>query len=209
MEVRFLEGAELRAASKGRAIQGYAAVFGQQSSDLGGFRETIRPGAFARSIRSKQDVLALFNHDSYSILGRTSSGTLRLGEDGTGLAFEVDLPDTQLGRDVHTLVQRGDISQCSFSFHAVKDVWNRDGTARELMDVDLLDVSPVTNPAYPQTSVSARSAGGSSAVRSGTYVFRRHSQIYVPDVPVDDEMETERRRAMFRLQLMEEERQTL
>lgn len=157
-EFRIFPGCELRASSDGNAIEGYAAVFGQESEDLGGFRETVRSGAFSRAIRSKQDVRALWNHDPGVLLGRTSSGTLQLSEDDRGLKFRVELPDTQAARDLKTLIARGDISQCSFGFCAVGQEWNNDASPaqRTLTDVDLFDVSPVTFPAYPQTSIGLR-----------------------------------------------------
>jgi HK97 family phage major capsid protein/HK97 family phage prohead protease len=156
-ERRFFKAAEVRVSPSG-GIAGYAAVFNQLSEDLGGFRERILPGAFSRSLASA-DVRCLFNHNPEQILGRSKSGTLRLSEDRAGLYFDCDLPDTQLGRDLRTIIKRGDISECSFSFSAVGQNWidGQDGkTIRELTDVDLFDVSPVTFAAYPQTSVSAR-----------------------------------------------------
>lgn len=158
-EYRIFPGCEIRAAGDGNSIEGYAAVFGQQSEDLGGFRETVRSGAFKRALQAKQDVRALFNHDSNMVLGRLSSGTLQLSEDERGLKFRVELPDTQAARDLKTLIARGDITQCSFGFCAVGQEWDNDATPaqRTLTDVDLFDVSPVTFPAYPQTSLGLRS----------------------------------------------------
>lgn len=145
-------------------MSGYAAVFEQLSSDLGGFREKIAKGAFADSV-GKNDVLALFNHDPNQILGRSGSGTLKLSEDDHGLAIEIDPPDTQLGRDLSTLMQRGDISQMSFGFYVKADHWEKVGDAweRTLLDVDLIDVSPVTVPAYPQTEVALRALSAAIA----------------------------------------------
>ncbi len=112
---------------------------------------------------SHPDVRCLFNHNPDAVLGRTKAGTLRLSEDRTGLYFDCDLPDTQAGRDVRESVTRGDVDQCSFGFVVQGQNWReeKDGgggtqAIRELTDVDLFDVSPVTYPAYPQTSVSAR-----------------------------------------------------
>lgn len=139
-------------------MSGYAAVFNSRSQDLGGFVEVIRPGAFARAL--DMDVRALWNHDSNHVLGRTKNGTLRLREDEHGLYMEVDLPDTAMGRDVHEMVRRGDVDQMSFAFSVNKggEEWRKeDGQqVRELLDVALYDVSPVTYPAYEATSVSAR-----------------------------------------------------
>lgn len=140
-------------------LQGYAAVFNQLSEDLGGFREQIAPGAFKNTL-ANDDIRALFNHDPNMVLGRNKAGTLRAREDQNGVAFEVDVPDTQCGRDLLVSVKRGDISQCSFAFTTNSDTWNNgaDGTVtRTLNDVTCMDLSPVTYPAYPQTSVKARS----------------------------------------------------
>jgi HK97 family phage prohead protease len=149
---------EIRAAAEGRQLSGYAAVFNSRSQDLGGFVEVIRPGAFARAL--DMDVRALWNHDSNHVLGRTKNGTLRLREDEHGLYMEVDLPDTAMGRDVHEMVRRGDVDQMSFAFSVNKggEEWRKeDGQqVRELLDVALYDVSPVTYPAYEATTVSAR-----------------------------------------------------
>jgi uncharacterized protein len=157
-ERRYLAGAELRATG-GNRLEGYAAVFNSLSEDLGGFRESINPGAFARAIREKQDVRCLFNHDRGAVLGRTRAGTLRLAEDSVGLHFDCDLPDTSTARDLHALIKRGDISQCSFGFVCRDDRWAEESgeVRRRLLDVDLTDVSAVTVPAYSDTSVSARS----------------------------------------------------
>lgn len=136
-------------------IRGYAAPFNSWSENLGGFREKIAPGAFEKSIK-KDDVRALFNHNPDHILGRTVANTLTLSEDDKGLYFEVDPPDTQYARDLMVSIDRGDISGCSFGFQVVKDKWNKDMTERELRECQLFDVSPVTYPAYPATTVQIR-----------------------------------------------------
>lgn len=162
-EIRFYKFSALRASADGKGITGYAAVFKQLSEDLGGFREMVMPGAFDRCLRGGPDVRCLFNHDPNVVLGRTKSGTLRLSADGNGLKFNCDIPDTQAGRDVRESIRRGDIDQCSFGFFVNGQNWREEKdaagnpqTIRELTDVELLDVSPVTYAAYPQTSVSAR-----------------------------------------------------
>jgi hypothetical protein len=125
---------------------------------IGSFTETIRPGAFAASLRGGGDVIATLDHDLGKLLGRRSSGTLRLGEDSRGLAFECDLPDTTAGRDVEALGARGDLGGASFSFRPVREEWNEARTARTLHEVDLLEVCAVSAwPAYAQTSVAVRS----------------------------------------------------
>lgn len=157
---------EIRAASlpltradDGQKVAGYAAVFDSLSQDLGGFKEKISRGAFQSSIGG--DIRALWNHDSAAPLGRVSAGTLRLTEDERGLAFELDMPDTTLGRDLSALIARGDVNQMSFGFRVPKggDTWEENGGAlvRTLTNVDLLEVSLVTFPAYPATEAALRS----------------------------------------------------
>lgn len=155
IERRFITS-ELRADESG-PIVGYAAVFNQLSVDLGGFRELIRPGAFATAIR-EDDVRALWNHDSNYVLGRNTAGTLTLQEDDHGLRVRVDPPATQWAEDLRQSIRRGDVNQMSFAFQTVEDRWQReDGeNRRELIEVRLYDVSPVTYPAYEGTAVSAR-----------------------------------------------------
>lgn len=166
-------GLELRAGasvrSAGRRLEGYAATFGTPAQ-IGASRETIRAGAFRASLaRPGADVLALVDHDPSRLLARTSSGTLRLAEDGQGLAFSLDVPDTQLGRDVLALAERGDLGGMSFGFRVAPggDHWP-DANTRELRAVELAEVSVVHAwPAYGQTSVSARARamGGCQAAQ--------------------------------------------
>lgn len=159
---------ELRAVSddKGvRHITGYAAVFNSLSEDLGGFREKIAPGAFARAIK-EDDVRALWNHNSDCVLGRKKSGTLRLSEDNHGLKIECDPPDAQWVRDLIASIDRGDIDQMSFGFivrrypdgsRGCQWIVENGEDIRILTDVELFDVSPVTFPAYADTEVGLRS----------------------------------------------------
>lgn len=161
-EKRFLaEKVELRKAASGAAsLKGYAAVFNSRSYDLGGFTEVIAPGAFDKVLAGGPDVIATaLDHEG--IIGRSSSNTLRLGVDERGLWYEVDLPDTQAGRDVAVLVERGDVRGSSFGFHVPlggDDLEEKDGTVlRTVKEVDRLrDVGPVVNPAYEATEVSLR-----------------------------------------------------
>jgi len=161
-EVRTFNVSEIRAVAeegKPQKIVGHAANFNSLSADLGGFREMIAPGAFTSAI-ANSDVRALWNHDKNIVLGRNKSGTLRLSEDDQGLAFEIDMPDTQLVRDmVAAPIARGDVSQCSFGFRTIKDLWEKVNgeVVRTLLEVELFDVSPVTYPAYNSTDVAMRS----------------------------------------------------
>lgn len=150
---------ELRTKGGKRRLAGYAAVFNQETR-IGGLRERVAPGAFTRAVKNGQDVRALIDHDSRLILGRTSAGTLRLGEDQHGLHFEVDLPDTSIARDLAVSLERGDITGASFGFMPAKrggmEVDNEDPELIWIRDVDLYDVGPVTFPAYEQTEVGLR-----------------------------------------------------
>lgn len=139
-------------------ISGHAAMFDSLSEDLGGFREQIAAGAFTKTLLTA-DIRALFNHDANLILGRNMAGTLRLKEDLTGLAIEIDPPDTTTARDLMVSIKRGDITQMSFGFYTVSDKWAKvnGDWVRTLLEVELFDVSPVTYPAYTQTDVAVRS----------------------------------------------------
>lgn len=160
-ELRTFEITELRVDQGGDSkpiIRGYAAVFNKLSEDLGGFREMVAPGAF-KNTAAKDDIRALFNHDANYVLGRTINDTLRMAEDDKGLAIEIDPPDTQWARDLMVSIGRKDITQMSFGFRTLKDEWNNSNPKniiRTLVEAQLLDVSPVTFPAYPQTSVKVR-----------------------------------------------------
>lgn len=150
---------EFRADAENPKLMGHAALFDVLSEDLGGFKEQIRKGAFANSIQV-DDIRALFNHDSNYVLGRNTSGTLRLTEDDLGLAIEITPPETQFAKDLMALIGRGDINQMSFGFIVNVDEWdNTDpkNVIRTLVDVSLWDVSPVTYPAYPQTEIGIKS----------------------------------------------------
>lgn len=155
-ERRYL-ATEFRQDAQGR-LEGYAAVFNQMSEDLGGFRESIVPGAFAATIAA-DDVRGLWNHDPNFVLGRNRANTLELSEDSTGLLYRITPPDTQWARDLMVSISRGDVNQSSFGFQTLKDEWqgSENGRTRSLIEVKLFDVSPVTFPAYPQTAVGVRS----------------------------------------------------
>ena len=152
---------EVRNAEEGDQpkITGYGAVFESRSEDLGGFVEIIERGAFDDVLND--DVRGLFNHDNNIILGRSSAGTLRLDVDDIGLRYEIDPPDTQMIRDmVLTPMRRGDITQSSFGFFVEEDDFQEDRNGivtRTIKKVGrLVDVSPVTFPAYPETEVALR-----------------------------------------------------
>lgn len=177
---------ERRAAAAGVTLKGHAAVFNQLSSDLGGFREQIAPGAFADTIRKRDDVRSLFNHTADYVLGRVSSGTLRLREDATGLAFENDLPGTTIAHDLVVSIERGDISGMSFAFRVSPngDRWDVDeqsGLMRTLTRVELRDISPVTYPAYPGTDVAAASSQARAAA-AAVEDHRRRRRLHLAEL---------------------------
>lgn len=147
IEVREAEGEEM-------ILEGYAAVFNSET-DLGHFREVIKPGAFDDVMTN--DVRALINHDPNLVLGRTTNGTLELSQDERGLKYRVKLGAQQYAKDFYESVKRGDISQSSFAFTIDKQSWNEERTVRSVDKVrQLLDVSPVTYPAYAAATVQAR-----------------------------------------------------
>lgn len=143
-------------------LRGVAAVYHEETIIMGLWREQIAPGAFASALNGTDDVRALFNHDPNFLLGRTKSGTLQLEDSPKGLRYTVTLPETQAAQDVRTLIKRGDVSGSSFGFIVEEDEWDETPTKRGLLpirtiqQVELFDVSPVTYPAYPSTSVTAR-----------------------------------------------------
>lgn len=156
MELRtFSHPAEVRA--KDRKLSGYAAVFGVEARISTDLTERIASGAFTGTLRSGRDILALADHDPKQVLARTKSGTLRLSEDSHGLAFELDVPNTRIGRDLLELSERGDLGGMSFGFTVAKGGERMVEGVREVRDVILHEISVVSSfPAYAQTSVSAR-----------------------------------------------------
>lgn len=162
-----VKGLEIREAKDKKYIGtlvGYAAKFDKESRDFGGYVEVIKPGAFKRSLGltdDLHDVRALFGHDSKMILARRSAGTLEISEDSIGLAVSIHLVDTQLNRDTLTNVRAGNLDSMSFGFLPVKQAWaigqeKSDPDRRELLDVDLLEVSLVAWGQYDDTEISAR-----------------------------------------------------
>ena len=184
-EIRVVRDGELRATAEpdGRTIRGYAAVFDSPSLPISernrqSFTEYVRRGAFTRTI-VEDDVRALFSHDESKILGRTKARTLHLAEDQTGLRTTIRLPNTSLASDIYENVKVGNLTGFSFRFQARKDHWSNGGDRRELLDVQLSEISLVAFPAYPQTSAEARSIGFPSDGEVLIYAG-------VPPAPVSD-----------------------
>jgi len=160
-----MEQLEIRSSGAVRAtagrLEGYAAVFNTEAA-LPGFHEVIRAGAFAKSLQAGGNIRALYHHRDSELLASTRSGTLTLGEDHHGLKFSLSIPDTSYGRDLAVLVERGDVSGCSFGFRVNDggDRWEeRSGGEwlRELLDVELSEITITGDPAYQDTSVALRS----------------------------------------------------
>ena len=144
----------------GKTLTGYAAVFNSEAV-LGDFSEVIRQGAFAKSLATGSNIRALYQHQGDALLGTTRGGTLQLREDAKGLAFELALPDTTHGKDLAILVGRGDVAGCSFGFRVAPggDRWEQRGAklVRELIDVELVEITLTSHPAYRDTTVAMRS----------------------------------------------------
>jgi len=153
------EDAEMRLSDDEKPkLVGYAAKYGK-TTNLGYFKEKIKAGAFDEVLKDS-DSRALKNHDPNLLLGRESSGTLKLESNSIGLRFEIDVPDTTVGRDTVEEVRRKDLTGCSFAFIVGEDEWKHtegQPSERTIVKVsELYDVGPVTYPAYEDTSVSVR-----------------------------------------------------
>jgi len=182
---------EIRATESGE-ITGYAAVFfdGSAGSEFGlweGATERIAPGAFKRSIESQQDTRALFNHEPDKLLGRVSAGTLRLEEDGRGLRYTISLGETSTAKDVREMIKRGDLTGSSFSFTIAEggEEWrdtDEGKQIRHITDVNLLDVGPVTFPAYSATSANSRSVKGAERSRD---LWEREQRLIAIDARIN------------------------
>lgn len=172
MEQRFTQNHKItvnRSDDGSPQIAGYAAVFYREEEPGTEFRladdyvERIEQGAFDSALEESHDARALFNHDKNFVLGRVGAGTVRLSVDEIGLRYTIDVPDTQLGRDVVTSIERGDITGSSFAFSVRNDGANVERQkeaktwVRTLNDLDLFDVGPVTYPAYTATTTGLRS----------------------------------------------------
>lgn len=161
-----------RADGKEKTFAGYAAVFYRAADKGTEYRlwddmvERIMPGVFDSALRESHDARGLFNHDPSHVLGRVSAKTLRLSVDAIGLRYEIDAPDTQVARDLAVSMERGDVTGSSFAFVARKVAWIEEGKLliREVHDLELYDVSPVTYPAYDATTADLRAVMGDGMV---------------------------------------------
>lgn len=175
---------EFRAeADKPPELVGYASVFNQETEIgdwFGSWREMVAPGAFRKTIK-ESDIRALWNHDPNIVLGRNKAKTLELHEDETGLHTVIRPPDNEWGRPVLDAVRRGDVTGMSIAFQVLKEQIERPAKEsqelpkRTIKEARLFDVSPVTYPAFEQTSIDARSDGslGGSAAKENEDVLLR------------------------------------
>jgi uncharacterized protein len=186
MERRFIAGQRSSIALQKRdgsasTITGYAAVFYREGDPGTEYQlwddlvEHIMPGSFDRAISEKDDCRALANHDPNLLLGRASAGTLRLSIDSVGLKYEIDVPDTQAGRDTCVSLERGDLTGSSFTFLPDERVWREQGDMIicEVRSVQLFDVGPVTFPAYTATSAGLRSQGDVAEARKALEAWKK------------------------------------
>jgi len=172
-EERRISPGQATADADDRLIRGYAVVFNVLSQDLGGFRERILPEAVNRSL--KGDVRALVDHDTAKVLGRTTAGTLTLRKDSKGLQATIE-PDLEISyaNDIMRAVARGDVSGMSFGFRVIDDNWHmEDGEpVREISDLELMEITIATFPAYLQTDVNVAQRSLQAFRASATYNWR-------------------------------------
>lgn len=148
-----------------RIVSGYAIRFMEESVDLGGFIERIHPEAISIDQIRNSDIFAFFNHDDEKVLGRTGAGTLKLDLRDDGLYYEIDVPETVAGNELLEHIKRGEMYGTSFAFSLPSDdsgdIWSRDEDGniyRDITNIEILyEISPVFSPAYPTTTISARS----------------------------------------------------
>lgn len=176
---------ELRSEVAGNKLAGYASVFGQ-GAQLPGHVEMIARSAFDAVLADPAtDVRALFNHDPAQPLARQSAGTLRLSTDSQGLEFELDLPATTLGNDVRAMVESGLITGASFGFVPGTDSWSTRGATRVRTHTSvkrLVDISPVTFPAYDGASVALRSIDFDRVTRRRSQLVRARARVALGEV---------------------------
>lgn len=139
-------------------IEGYFALYEQETELWEGSFEIISKGAFDNTLNN--DIRALWNHNTQYVLGRSTSGSLEIKADDKGLFGIIKLPKTQYAQDLHELVKRGDVDQCSFGFNILDEDLEElasGGYRWRINEIDLHEISVVTFPAYENTSVQARS----------------------------------------------------
>lgn len=166
---------------RGNKLVGIAAPFDSPSVDLGGFTETIKRGAFAKSLDDGSVIFALHHHDTGQVLASTRVGSLSLRETARGLEFDMTPADTSTGRDVLALAKRGDLAGMSFGFRvrgADGEAWKQDGRniVRELRDLELFEVSTTAFPAYPSSTISTRANDPAARMRQAQHEREKRQQ---------------------------------
>jgi hypothetical protein len=121
------------------------------------FEEELKPGCFAKSLRSGRDVKSFWNHNSGMVLGSTKAGTMKIRDTEKGLDVTLDPPNNSWGRDALESINRGDTDGCSFGFSPNMTEFNEDGSVRYIIQADLWEISPTAIPAYPESKAYARS----------------------------------------------------
>ena len=159
-ERRFLQSDVSVQSGEQPKISGYCAVFNSRSHDLGNFVEEIDPKAFDAHLASNPDIVGLFNHSNDMVLGRTTSGTMKVSVDAHGVKYEIDPPDTSYAKDLVVSMKRGDIASSSFGFFCDADSWSVDKKTgqhvRRILAARIFDASIVTNPAYADATSQVR-----------------------------------------------------
>ena len=182
--------------SESLVVSGYVNETGKQSHLLGKrkkFRERIQAGAFTRALSKGNDIHFLAEHDENKILASTRNGSLKLVEDERGLLMTAEISHTPYGRDYHTLIKDGILRNMSFGFTVDKDKWRKlnDGTyTRDVSDLTLYEVSVVTNPAYPQSAISARGLNVVEDIEIPTDVDTEENDMDNKEVKVEEVKET-------------------
>jgi len=141
-----------------RVVEGYFALYESETELWAGSYEIISKGAFDNTL-TKNDIRALWNHNTQYVLGRNKNGSLQLKADDKGLFATIKLPNTQYAEDLYQLVSRGDIDQASFGFNIIDEELEElasGGYRWRIKEIDLHEISVVTFPAYENTTVQAR-----------------------------------------------------
>lgn len=159
IEYRLLraDDAEMGPDGDGMSFFGYASRYNSPSEPLP-FIETMEPGVWSRSLKSRNNIKAFVNHNTDKVIGSRRAGTLRLEDRDAGLYSHIDLPETTYGRDFSIVVKRGDATGMSVGMSVVRDEWSNDYTRRRVIEARLHEVSGVTGfEAYTETTAAVRS----------------------------------------------------
>ncbi len=166
-----------------RALRGYAIAFGARSANLGGFVEIIKSSAVDRMLAERTDLRALWNHNAEIAIGRVKAGPLKVSKDSTGLHVRIATPKWARGH-VES-VERRDVTGMSFAFAARDDAWSLDDgvPVREVFDMSVSEVSPVSFPAYPATTLSTGAEGTGRSIELARRCYWPNSVRYDTQKP--------------------------